>query len=194
MQVLLLLISAMLPSVAAADQIPSLGDGTNFMKWAVDILLTLVLGLIAVMYRQHMKDYDKHKIDVEKRNQHVDGKFDGINQKLEDNMRKDDFQRMQASIHESIDRLRRDVTQYRTEDSAALAKTVNEIWEDVKDSRNESRRLSEEVWKQIEDTREKMNNHQIALARSYHTKDEISRLLDDKLDPMLSLLQTISKR
>jgi polyhydroxyalkanoate synthesis regulator phasin len=83
------------------------------------------------------------------------------------------------------------VLRYRTEDSSALAKTVNEIWEDVKESRDEARRLSTEIWRQIEDTREKMNNQQVALARSYHTKEEISRMLDDKLDPMLSMLRNI---
>jgi polyhydroxyalkanoate synthesis regulator phasin len=131
-----------------------------------------------------MKDYEKHKASVDER-------FAGVNEKIDEAMRKEEFQRMQSSIHESIDRLRSDVLRYRTEDSSALAKTVNEIWEDVKESRDEARRLSTEIWRQIEDTREKMNNQQVALARSYHTKEEISRMLDDKLDPMLSMLRNI---
>jgi hypothetical protein len=184
MRFLLLLIFAVaIGTAGAAEGVPPVPEG-GFLKWAIDFLIVIVISLIGIVYRAHLRDYDEHKKSVNQR-------FEDVGKEIDDGLRKEEFQRMQGTIHDSIDRLRSDMLRYRTEDSSALAKAVNEIYEDVKESREESRRLSKEIWRQIEDTREKMNNQQIALARSYHTKEEISQLLDSKLDPMLSILRTI---
>lgn len=185
MRNLLLLIFAIIPMIAsAAEGAPELSDTRQLLVWAVNILLTVVLGIIAFQWRMHLADYNKHK-------EHTEIKNNELKQELAKALQKEEFKTAQLSIHESINLLRADINRYRVEDSAALGRVVNEIWDDVKEHREENRRLNDEVWKNIEDTRDKMNNHQIALARSYHTKEEIADMLDDKLSPLLSILRNI---
>lgn len=181
---LLLLCFSIMPMIASAADVTDLSDAKTLLWWAVNALFALVLVIIGFVWRSHVEDYGTHKKDT-------GSKFDAFKRDLEDRMRKDDFTRMQSSIHDSINGLKAEMTRFRLEDSAAVARTVAEIWEDVKEHREDSRELNKEIWTQIEDTRDKMNNQQVALARSYHTKDEIADMLDDKLGPLFSMLRNI---
>jgi len=185
MRNLLLLFFAIFPVIAsAAEVVPEVSEIKQVLVWGINLLLGIVLAIIAFQWRSHLADYNKHK-------EHSEIKNNELKQELAKALQKEEFKTAQLSIHDSINLLRADINRYRVEDSAALGRVVAEIWDDVKDHREENRRLNKELWGQMEDTRDKMNNHQIALARSYHTKEEIADMLDDKLDPLLSILRNI---
>lgn len=150
-----------------------------------NILFSLVLALIALTWRSHKAEYKEYKEQIEKH-------LTKIEAKQESSLNREEFNRMQMSLHQSLDNLRGDFSKWRSEDNTANTRLVNELYEDIKEQRQEQRRVSEEVWRQIADHREKFGSFELKLAGTYHTKPEINQLLDDKLAPILNELRRLN--
>lgn len=171
-------------SVSAQDEIIKHVESNG--QWLVQLLFAVVLSLIALTWRTHKFEYAEYKKEREK-------EMDDMRKRIDDSLRKEDFTRMQSSIHQSLDTLKQDINRWRSEDATAFKRLFDEVYEDIKDQRSEQRRISDEVWKQIESQRDKLGQYEVILARSYHTKEEIARLFDDKIDPVMEQLRKMSK-
>lgn len=163
----------------------TLGLPESSSEWLINLLIALVFSLIGLTWRSHKSEYSAYKTELDRR-------ITKIETKQESSLDKDDHQRMQLSLHQSIDSLRGDFNRWRTEDNSANTRLVNELYEDIKEQRQEQRHISEEVWRQIAEHREKFSSFEVRLVGAYHTKQEIVQLFDDKLQPVLDQLKRLS--
>ena len=62
---------------------------------------------------------------------------------------------------------------------------------DMKEQRHEAQRISQEIFNQVASTRERMQAHEVNIAHKYHTKEEISDLLTDKVNPIVEELRSM---
>lgn len=101
---------------------------------------------------------------------------------------------MQEGINNLLHELKTDIGRWRESDALATRGLFSEVQKDIEIQRGEYRRISDEVWRQMESQRDRLGQYELILARSYHTKEEIEKLLDDKIDPIMSAIQSLPHR
>lgn len=60
-------------------------------------------------------------------------------------------------------------------------KLMSELWEEIKQGRKERVESESKLWESIDRVTDKVNTLHLELAKSYPTKEELSKLLDEKL-------------
>lgn len=178
---LILLIAVALP---ASGQVESVFKGTESGTWFIDLLFGIIFALIALTWRTHKSEYAEYKRIKE-------AQLVELSTKVENALKREDFYRMQESINSSIHDLKTDIGRWRETDAVATRNLFGEVQKDIEGQREDYRRISDEVWKQIESHRDRLGQYELILARSYHTKEEIERLLDVKIAPVLSAIRSI---
>ena len=173
----------------------SVGDVAMAIEGNTSVLWRAAFGLVIVLagyiWKREHRELSEYKKMLEKRFDSIDSEFKTITTQLGSGIRMDYFKEQQLSIHSSIDRLRADIERARMDDLRNNQTTFTELWNDMKEQRQESQRISQEVFHQIQSSRERMQSHEVNIAQKYHTKEEISDLLTDKISPVTDELRSL---
>lgn len=133
------------------------------IHYIIEVLFGIIGTLAAIIYRNHLKQYEDDKKAAERRSIDLG------------HAAKELAAMKELNIARQVDHERSD----------------RELWEEIKESRTGSKRLNEEFWKQLNSVKERQTQLELVMNRTYHTKEEIADLLSDKLEPVLDALREL---
>lgn len=66
----------------------------------------------------------------------------------------------------------------------SYSRSQRELYEDMRKGREEQRQANDEFWRQIRGNKEEMSAVRLELAQKYHTKDELTQVINSAVAPL----------
>ena len=163
------------PANAGVEEVIESVGHSGVSLW--NLLFGLILTLAAYIWKRQLKDLEDYKkqswrelsdykkLVADERKEHREGltkRLDGMDKEIESALRADYFREHQLTIHSGIENLRTDMN-----------------------------RVVQEQFSQINAQRDRLQHYELSLASKYHTKEEISDLLTDKISPVLDEMRQV---
>lgn len=142
-------------------------------KTIIDIVMFLGMGIGGFIYRLHVKRYEEHRHENAKKIEALE-KADEVSEEKLDKLRTEGESVMERKFNE----LRQDLYGRLLEESNHR----KEVFEALKKS-------SDDFWNANNLLRSDVHKLETNILREYHTKEELVRLFDDKLNPMLKMIE-----
>lgn len=146
-------------------------------QFLVNIAIGIVGTLAMLVYRGHVSQYERER-DAQMSQRHDDHEQYEKDRNADRQRHERDFEALKGLI----------------EARAGEASKMNaELWQEIKESRSDRRRVEEEFIRQLNNTRERQAQLELLIAKSYHTKEDLARIMDEKLIPVVESLRELRK-
>lgn len=154
-------------AVQAQAATPTATAGAEFsIHWVIEGLLAAVMTLATFIYKSHLTQYNNDKTYAKEQ-------------------RREDLERAQQT--KVADRV--SAEQWQRE----LTKNVERLIQSISEERIERKRNEEELRREINEMKESTHNHRMQMAMAYHTKEDITQMFEQQLEPVLESLRDLKK-
>lgn len=147
----------------------------------MELLLSGVIALVAWIFRsvtsRQKEDFDNYREEQQKR----------WDEARAENLRRDAAEDRRRKDQEDF------ISKLFMKQTEETGKLVAGFWDELRGFKEDRRRYDEETWRQINALKDRQAQFELQQAKAYHTKQELDKVLEEKLGPIKESLNELNR-
>ena len=150
----------------------------NLMEFLLSGVIGLIIWIFKTVTSRIKEDFIEYKKEQEKRWENMQAEL----------LRREAFEDRRRKEQEEF------FAKLMAKHAEEAGKLVTGLWEELREFKLDRRRYDEETWKQLNALKDRQAQFELQQAKAYHTKTELDRLFQEKLEPIKDSLLDITRQ